>query len=37
VLTVVDARFDYGEARKISIGAVGGTMILTVVHTDRTA
>jgi uncharacterized DUF497 family protein len=35
VLTRADARFDYGEVREISVGAVEGTFILAVVHTDR--
>ena len=35
VLTAIDARLDYGEVREISIGAVGGAAIVTVVHTDR--
>lgn len=35
VLSAVDDRFDYGEVRTASIGAVGGAVILTVVHTDR--
>ncbi len=35
VVTVTDDRFDYGEVRKISIGTIGGTVFLTVVHTNR--
>lgn len=35
VLTVVDARNDYGEVRRISIGMIGQGAVLTVVHTDR--
>ena len=35
VLTGIDVRFDYGEVREISIGAVDGAVVLTVVHTDR--
>jgi uncharacterized DUF497 family protein len=35
VLTAIDNRRNYGEQREISIGAVDGTVILTVVHTDR--
>lgn len=35
VLTGEDKRFDYGESREISIGAVQDIVILTVVHTDR--
>lgn len=34
-LDVEDTRFDYGEARTISIGMLAGVAILTVVHTDR--
>jgi uncharacterized DUF497 family protein/uncharacterized protein (DUF4415 family) len=35
VFTVTDSRFDYGEVREISIGAIGNLAVLTVVHTDR--
>lgn len=35
VLTAEDRRFDYGETRLISIGAVEGIVVLTVAHTDR--
>jgi len=35
VFTVTDSRFDYGEVREISIGAIDNLAVLTVVHTDR--
>jgi uncharacterized DUF497 family protein len=35
VLSGVDNRRDYGETRHISIGAVQGLIVITVVHTDR--
>lgn len=35
VWTFVDARADYGEVRKISIGVTDEVAFLTVVHTDR--
>lgn len=35
VLTLLDARRDYGEARFISIGACDEELIAAVVHTDR--
>ena len=36
VLTFVDDRSDeYGEVRELSIGALGETIVLTVVHTNR--
>jgi uncharacterized DUF497 family protein len=35
VLTGVDSRRDYGETRRISIGAIQGLIVITVVHTDR--
>ncbi|RUT34507.1 BrnT family toxin [Arsenicitalea aurantiaca] len=35
VLTSADERFDYGEARAVSIGAVEGVLVIVVVHTDR--
>lgn len=35
VLSSVDARFDYGEYREVSIGMIGEVVSLTVVHTDR--
>ncbi|MGH1393882.1 MAG: BrnT family toxin [Trichormus sp.] len=28
-------RFDYGEIREISIGAIQNVVIITVAHTDR--
>jgi len=34
-LTAVDDRTDYGEVRLVTLGAVEGTTILVVVHTDR--
>ena len=34
-ITLTDDRFDYGEAREISIGMIRGTAVLVVVHTDR--
>lgn len=34
-LDAVDGRFDYGEARTISIGMLKGVAILAVIHTDR--
>jgi uncharacterized DUF497 family protein len=30
-----DDRFEYGEAREISIGLLNGIALLVVVHTDR--
>ena len=35
VVTRIDDRFDYGEVRMVSTGAVGGILMVTVVHTDR--
>ena len=35
VLTLADRRSDYGEERKISVGAIVGTVVVVVVHTDR--
>lgn len=35
VFTSIDDRFDYGEIREISIGAMGGIVIVTVAHTER--
>jgi uncharacterized DUF497 family protein len=35
VLTGVDTRRDYGETRKISIGAIQDLIVILVVHTDR--
>ena len=34
-LSWTDTRRDYGERRDISIGKVGGTVFLAVVHTNR--
>jgi uncharacterized DUF497 family protein len=35
VFTRFDERFDYGEIREISIGAIQGVVIIVVVHTER--
>ncbi len=35
VLTAPDDRFRYGEMREISIGFLGGIVVLNVAHTDR--
>lgn len=35
VLTGVDTRRDYGETRKVSIGAIQDLIVIVVVHTDR--
>ena len=35
VLTALDERFEYGEMREISIGFLGGLVVLNVSHTDR--
>jgi uncharacterized DUF497 family protein len=35
VFTSIDERFDYEEIREISIGAIQGVVIVTVVHTER--
>ena len=35
VFTTLDNRFDYGEVREISIGAIKDSIIVVVVHTDR--
>lgn len=35
VFTRTDDRFDYGERRQISIGAISGLVVVAVVHTDR--
>lgn len=35
VLTARDDRFDYGEERWISIGAIAGLVVIVAVHTDR--
>ncbi|NES01547.1 MAG: BrnT family toxin [Okeania sp. SIO2F4] len=34
VFTAIDERYDYGEIREISIGAIQGVVIITVVHTE---
>ena len=35
VFTNIDDRFDYEEVREISIGAIQGIVIVTVIHTER--
>jgi len=35
VFTWVDDRQDYGEVRKVSIGEIGGLVVLVVAHTAR--
>lgn len=35
VFTKMDERYDYGEVREISIGAIQGVVIVTVAHTER--
>ena len=35
VFTTIDERYDYGEIREISIGAIQGVIIITVIHTER--
>lgn len=35
VLTAVDNRFEYGEVRHNSIGAIEGVLVIVVTHTDR--
>ena len=35
VFTTIDERYNYGEIREISIGAIQGLIIITVVHTER--
>jgi len=35
VISVLDTRFDYGEERWISIGSVGGLVVLVVAHASR--
>ena len=35
VFTAIDDRFDYGEIRETSIGAIRGVVIVTVTHTER--
>ncbi|QYO77117.1 BrnT family toxin [Devosia salina] len=36
IVTWSDLRVDYGEMREISTGRMANTVIVTVVHTDRT-
>ncbi|MCL6707827.1 BrnT family toxin [Pseudomonas sp. R2.Fl] len=35
VLSAPDTRFEYGEVRINSIGAISGVVIIVVTHTDR--
>ena len=35
VFTAIDERYDYGETREISIGAIQNVVIITVIHTER--
>jgi uncharacterized DUF497 family protein len=35
VFTNINERFDYEEVREISIGAIQGVVVVTVVHTER--
>jgi|LakMenEpi03Aug12_release.lakeMendotaPanAssembly.Ray.scaffolds.fasta_scaffold643465_1 uncharacterized DUF497 family protein len=35
LFTSIDDRFDYAEIREISIGAIQGVVVVTVVHTER--
>lgn len=35
MLSRIDARFEYGEERRISIGMIEATVAVVVVHTDR--
>ncbi len=35
VFTAIDERYDYDETREISIGAIQGVVIITVIHTER--
>lgn len=35
VLTAIDDRFEYGEVRRNSIGAIEGVLVIAVTHTDR--
>ena len=35
VFTSFDDRFDYGEIREASIGAIQGVVVVVVVHTER--
>ena len=35
VFTRLDDREDYGETREVSIGLLGGAVVLAVAHTER--
>jgi len=35
IVTDIDGRFDYGEVRKVTTGAIDRVVIITVIHTDR--
>ena len=35
VFTSISEKFDYGEIREVSIGAIQKVLIVAVVHTDR--
>jgi len=35
VLARIDDRYDYGEAREVSLGLLDGVLVLYVVHTER--
>jgi uncharacterized DUF497 family protein len=35
VLTGIDTRRDYGETRKVSIGAIQDLVVIVVIHTGR--
>ena len=35
IFTSIDERFEYGEIREISIGAIQGVVIITVAHVER--
>ena len=35
IFTAIDERYDYGEVREISIGAIQNVVIVTVAHTER--
>ena len=35
VLSSIDARYDYGELREISIGTIAALVAIVVAHTDR--
>ena len=35
MFTAVDERFEYDEMREISMGLLGGMVVLNVAHTDR--